>query len=488
MVATLPSQTPRPPANSARPDIGPQPGPQTAFLASKANICIYGGAAGGGKSWALLLEAFRHYRNPQFAGLMFRRNTQMIRKAGSLWDQSRSLYGATGARELSNTLTWKFPSGAKVQMCGLEHESSVFDYHGAQVPFMAFDELTQFTEAQFFYMLSRCRSVSGVSGYIRATCNPDPDSWVATFISWWIDQDTGYPIAERSGVLRWFVRINDKIEWGDTRKELIERFGKEFPPQSVTFIGAKLTDNPILLKTDPSYIGKLKAMSLVDQQRLLGGNWKIRFSSGMVFRREWFPIVDAAPAGIQHVRYWDRAGGVKPVKAGEIVKLDWTAGVKMGRDPAGVFYIMDVSRFQGNPGQVMNGIKNIASQDGPFCEIVVEQDPGQAGVADAGHYVRELAQYTIHAVPVAKDKVTRANPASAQAYAGNIRLVRGPWNEAFLTELINFPSGADDQVDGFSGAFNYLVAGAPPLASGECVYGGGTLRLTEAQWKPRRWR
>lgn len=91
-------------------------------------------------------------------------------------------------------------------------------WQGTQAAMFGFDELTHFSKSQFFYMLSRNRSDSGVKGYIRATCNPDADSWVADFISWWIDHETGYPIPERSGQIRWMYRNNDEIYWADTRK------------------------------------------------------------------------------------------------------------------------------------------------------------------------------------------------------------------------------------------------------------------------------
>jgi predicted phage terminase large subunit-like protein len=89
---------------------------------------------------------------------------------------------------------------------------------------------------------------------------------------------------------------------------------------------------------------------------------------------------------------------------------------------------------------------------------VLEQDPGQAGVAEVDYYIRALAGYAVRANVVTKNKETRARPVSAQAEAGNVKLVRGPWNEAFLRELENFPEGThDDQVDALSGAFNNLL-------------------------------
>ena len=82
-----------------------------------------------------------------------------------------------------------FPSGAKVMFDHLERYSDCLSYQGSQIPLIIFDELTHFDEEVFWYMLSRNRSDSGVSGYIRASTNPDPDSWVCSFISWWIGAD-----------------------------------------------------------------------------------------------------------------------------------------------------------------------------------------------------------------------------------------------------------------------------------------------------------
>jgi hypothetical protein len=88
-------------------------------------------------------------------------------------------------------------------------------------------------ESQFFYMLSRNRSMCGVRPYVRSTTNSDADSWVATFIAWWIDQDTGYPLPERAGVLRWFVRVNDTMVWADSAEDLAAQHS-ELLPKSVS--------------------------------------------------------------------------------------------------------------------------------------------------------------------------------------------------------------------------------------------------------------
>lgn len=253
--------------------IAPHPGPQTKFLASNADIAIYGGAAGGGKTFALVLEPLRHVHIPGFQAVIFRRTAEQVRTAGGLWDESSGLYPLTGGRGREHTLDWRWKSGAVVRFEQLQHEQTKFQYQGAQIALEGWDELTHFTETQFFYLLSRNRSVCGVKPYVRATCNPDARSWVAKFISWWIDQDTGYAIPERSGVKRWFIRDSDRLEWSDSRAELLERHPKQ-QPKSATFIPAKLEDNPTLLRTDPNYRTNLMLLPRVERERLLGGNWK----------------------------------------------------------------------------------------------------------------------------------------------------------------------------------------------------------------------
>src|SRR5690606_2742766 len=164
--------------------IAPQPGPQTAFLSTSADIAIYGGAAGGGKSWALLLEPLRHIHNPKFGGVIFRRESKQVTNEGGLWDESEKIYPLVGAKPRVGDLQWVFPSGCCLTFAHLQHETDKLSWQGSQIAFIGFDELTHFTRTQFFYMLSRNRSLCGVAPYIRATTNPDADSWVAEFIAW----------------------------------------------------------------------------------------------------------------------------------------------------------------------------------------------------------------------------------------------------------------------------------------------------------------
>ena len=203
----------------------PQKGKQEKFLSSAADICIYGGAAGGGKSYAILLEPLRHINNSKFSAVIFRKTNPQILNPGGLWSESFEIYGKLNAvPKMSPKPTWRFSSGATITFSHLEMEQTKYDWQGAQVPLIMFDELTHFSESVFFYMLSRNRSMCGIKPYVRATCNPDADSWVSKFIEWWIDQETGYPIEERCGKVRWFIRRDETVHWADKRTELWEQF------------------------------------------------------------------------------------------------------------------------------------------------------------------------------------------------------------------------------------------------------------------------
>lgn len=437
--------------------VGPQEGPQRMFLESSADIVLFGGGAGGGKSYGLLLEPINHLENSRFGSVIFRRNTVQVRNEGGLWDESFQLYAKFGARAREAILEWEFPSGMRVKFAHLENEHTVYDWQGSQIAYIGFDELTHFSEKQFFYMLSRNRSMSGVPGFVRATCNPDADSWIRTFIDWWIDVD-GYPIKERCGVVRWFIRQDDKIVWADSRQELLKIYGADQLPKSFTFIQSLIHDNKILLAKDPAYLANLHALSRVERMRLLGGNWNVRATAGTIFQREWFPVLDEVPGEwTDFVRYWDRAA-TKPNETNK--DPDWTRGLKLAKYRNGTFCVVDLKSARGTPLEIENLIKNTASHDGRGCRIVGEQDPGSAGVADAQNFVRMLAGYNVRTNKVSTDKVTRARPVSAQAEHGNIKIIRAPWNDEFFRELENFPDGKhDDIIDVLSGAFNDMAGG-----------------------------
>ena len=465
--------------------VGPQPGPQEQFLASQADIVIYGGGAGGGKSWALLFEPLRHilpcYKNPKgvrgFTGVIFRRTMPQIRNEGGLWDESMQLYPQFGGDPKETILEWRFDHGQTMRFAGLQHEADVKNWQGAQIPYVGFDELTHFTEEQFFYLLSRNRTTIGIKPYVRATCNPDADSWVADFIAWWIDQEEllpdgsvnpqyGLAIPERAGVIRYFIRRQGTIIWGDTPDELVKYLPKEILDKginyrklikSVTFIPASVYDNKILLETNPEYLGNLLSLSYVERMRLLGMNWKIRATAGNVFNSAWWAgkIKDAAPTELKCVRYWDKAGTDEDEESARTAAH--TAGVLLGRDRYNNYWILDVQEFQLTSLKRNQQIAQTAVDDGDDVRIWLEQEPGSGGKESAEISIRGLAGYHVKAERVTGDKVARAMPASAQVEAGNVYMVRAPWNKKFIDQGHMFPDGRlKDMIDAFCGAFNKL--------------------------------
>jgi predicted phage terminase large subunit-like protein len=439
----------------------PQPGPQRRFLSSNADIALFGGAAGSGKSWALMLEAMRYpgdKRYPGFDSVMFRRNTTDIRRPGGLWSESMKLFPYAGAYPISHTLSWKWPHGGAVKLSHLEYEHTVLDWHGSQVPCICFDELTTFTRYQFFYLLSRNRGMTGVRPYIRASCNADAGSWVAEFIQWWWDPVTGYPIPERSGTKRYFVRgPDDQLIWFDTKRQAMAATGRSAETiKSATFIAAKLSDNPALMRNDPQYLGNLMMLPAVERERLLNGNWKIRPSAGLYFNRAWVQVVDIAPKVLDVVRGWDLAATPETAENDP----DYTTSVKMGRLGDGRYLVMDATSFRGTPADVERRVMNMASHDGYQCKVGIPQDPGQAGKAQVSAMVRMLAGYSVEFSPETGDKITRFSPFSAQCEAGNVLVLRGDWNERWFQMLEGFPElPHDDDCDATARAFNLVADG-----------------------------
>ncbi len=260
---------------------------QLEFCRTRADIAIYGGAAGGGKSHALLYQPIgrRHHERTGFYGVIFRRTYPEITNPGGLWDAAGGIYPYAGGRGVAGAREYRFDGGARIAFRHLENEDTKHSYQGSEICYLAFDELTHFTEGQFWYLLSRNRSTCGVRPYVRATCNPDP-GWVKDLLSPWVDDSFDGERAS-SGELRWFIRVDGKLRWVD----------RDHPDaKSLTFIRASIFDNEILLKADPGYLSTLKALPSVERARLLDGDWNVR-REGLVYGGFDACIVDG-PTGV----------------------------------------------------------------------------------------------------------------------------------------------------------------------------------------------
>jgi len=427
----------------------PNPGPQTRFCETNVDECLYGGAAGGGKSAALVAMPLRWCDNPAFRALILRRETtqlvDLLDKADRLYDKA-----FPGARFNGTEHKWFFPSGASIWFTHCEHEKDHKRFHGLEFSWLGFDELTHFTLTQYREIRNRVRATApGLPRHVRATTNPGGDGHDWVFERWgaWLNPECNWRGLKEQAKAGEVLRVTPD-------NSLI---GEPELMTSRTFIPAKLEDNPVLLREDPTYRLKLTDNDPVRRAQLLDGNWLAKPARGLYFRRAWTPIVEAAPIKSTRVRYWDRAATVDG---------DWTAGVLMARGPDGVFYVENVVRLRGTPRDVIATIKTTAQLDGTGVLQVLEQDPGQAGVVELDMYTRELIGHRFKFVRPTGDKVTRFGPFSSQCEAGNVRLVAGPWNRLYCEELESFPEGDhDDQCDASSGAFGSIGLAMPALAA-----------------------
>lgn len=440
--------------------------PSHCYLAGRAMVPTH-------NTWALLREPLRHRDVAGFGAVIFRRTYPQIVLQGGMWDESELMYPPAGGDPLKGRMLWRWPSGAKVSFAHMNLEADKLNYQGAQIAMIGWDQLEHFSESMFFYMLSRNRSTCGVKPYIRATCNPDADSWLATFLAWWIDQDTGFPIPERAGVERWFVRIGEQIMWADDPGELRT---VQAEPKSVTFIPAKVTDNAILMSKDPAYVANLMALSPVDRGRLLEGNWRIKAEAGKVFHRGWFEIVQAAPVSGEDARFFDFAATEKKQRGHD---PDFTAGVKM-RAAGGQFFVVDCIAEQVGPAQGDLLFVNTCLADalearaaGRSYRVRWEQEPGSAGVKETHRLVVMLreafAPYNLPCdaagVPSQGDKLTRAKSLASTAQVGDVKVLLAPWTEGWLRHMHGQPDlPHDDIMDASTGVFNELAGLLKPRA------------------------
>lgn len=175
---------------------------------------------------------------------------------------------------------------------------------------------------------------------------------------------------------------------------------------------------------------------------------------GVLFKPDLIHVADALPVGLRLARGWDLAA----TESAANKDPDWTVGGLIGRDDLGRFWICDVKRFRGSPLQVEQALVNTAAMDGQDVPISGPQDPGQAGKSQAFAFIQKLAGYDVEFTPETGSKLTRAMPLAAQVEAGNVYMLRAPWNKTLIDEMRAFPNGThDDQVDALSRAFHRVL-------------------------------
>jgi predicted phage terminase large subunit-like protein len=416
--------------------------PQLVFLSLSEREALYGGAAGGGKSDALLMDALAWVGHADYAGLLVRRTYRDLALSGAIMDRARAWLGPYPEVHWDNTdHRFTFPSGARLQFGYLATAADRFRYQSAEYQYIGMDEATQFEEEDYAYLLSRNRrtATSTVPG-LKARLGSNPGGighdWVRRRFMPWVDAATGrtlYPHRE------------------DGQRRI--------------FIPARLWDNPHVNADE--YAANLRELDPVTQAQLLNGDWGVR-PAGEMFDRRWFQLDGETFSPVQWVRAWDLAGTKKRPGGHD---PDWSVGTLMGLTADKDIVVRDVIRERDKPGAIIDLVTQAARTDnaltGRRVMVRVEQEPGSAGKYVAEDFARRLMGEDFEAIPASGTKSLRAVPFSKAAKSGLVHLYDGPWVSDWLSEYEAFPQDSlhDDQVDSGSLAFQTLTQTPAPAGA-----------------------
>ena len=419
---------------------------QAAFLNLNCREALYGGAAGGGKSDALLMAALQYVDIPGYAAILFRKTFAELTLPEALMDRAAEwLYPFRKSKEVhwsEQKKLYTFQSGAKLTFGYLEHSGDRRRYQSAAFHFVGFDELSHFEKLDYTYLFSRVRMLTkmkdiGIPLRMRASSNPGGPG------HFWV-----------------------KRRFIDKDKE----------PARI-FIPATVYDNPHL--DTEGYIENLGELDTVEREQLLNGDWDIT-AGGQIFKRRWFEILEHLPEVIKgyvpRVRYWDLAASDKDISKTYGYKPAYTVGLRMAKykdvHKENFYVIEDIVRFQKTPDDVEIEIKATAKLDGRNVDIWMEEEPGSAGKKVILDYRKSLQGFSFRGMRETGSKIVRASRVSSTAGHGRIKLLKGIWNDPFLDEVDIFPNQKiKDQVDCLSGAYdklsNYASYSIIPIAVGQ---------------------
>lgn len=409
--------------------------------------------AGCGKSHQALLKVLKYKDDPNFRGVFIRETSTQLSQAGGLYQEAEKMWKQFGAKFKTHPqMTATFESGAQVQfkVCGADRDIS--NYDGGQFSLVVFDEAQNHTDVQIRYLESRIRSQAKGPHQLIATCNPRRDSHLMPFVSWYLDQETGIPIPERSGVERYYASYCGTMVFADTKAELVEKY-PGVTPQSYTFISATIRDNPRMKVLNPGYVARLENLKRVERERLLMGSWFAKESSSGYFKREWCEIIKECPANVvARFRGMDLASSLASESN---PNPDWTATVRVSRDKMGFYIIEHVDRYRKLTNGVLDEIVRQFYADkaelGTVVPVYIPRDPGASGAQANMFFIKTLVEQGVDArtEPVSghSGKLARMQPFLALAEAGWIKVVEGEWNEMFFNELEDYIDGNRNQKD-----------------------------------------
>jgi predicted phage terminase large subunit-like protein len=411
---------------------------QEAFLRLSCREALFGGAAGGGKSVALLMDAGQYVDVPGYNALLVRPTLGELEQPGGLLDLAHEWYGPSKATWSGELRAWRFPGpgrsgagGSSIRFGYFDGQRDVNRYSGSSYSYLGFDELSQVDELSYHRMQRVLRQPGHDPGLLRS-----PD---------------GLSIAEVP------VRCRATSNPGGPNHHWIKTYfvDPQTRPEGVLYLPARWSDNPYL--DFQAYARGLAHVPLAERKRLINGDWEI-MDEGNIFQRIWFEIIEHSqvPAKTRAVRYWDLAGS-EPTPSNP--EPDYTVGLRLEYDDTTcIYYITGLVRQRRHAGQVEELMRATADDDGPGVHIYVEQEPGSHGGFVEHHLKYEVLDgFRVSMHRPSGSKETRAYQVAAAAEQGRVKLVAAPNSRDFLDEVCQFPYGRhDDCVDALTGAHHAI--------------------------------
>lgn len=401
---------------------------------------LFGGAAGGGKSDALLDAALQLKDVPGHASLILRRTTTELNIQEAILQRAKEwlapfmmtgevTYSAENRRFHFHN-KWLAPP-ATVTFGFLRDDRDLGRYQSAAFQDIIFDELTEFEDTQYTEMAARCRKTDA------------QDYWARKVLG------TNCPLRILSGT----------NPGGVGHEFVLERFFTNREQNGTIFVPSKVEDNPSIHLE--SYLQMLAKLGPVRAAQLRHGDWNVR-AKGTMFEPSWIEIVDEVPSDLRTKRYYDMAA-TSDRERGRKKDPDWTVGTRGGWY-RGQLFVVHQGAIRSEPPGVEDFVRATALADGRSVPIHIEQEPGSGSKNLISTYQRHvLPGFAIFAHLKQQNKIAMAVPLSALAKAGNVKFLRGPWNRPLLDELSVFPTRVkgihDDRVDSLSGLL-YVCTGA----------------------------
>lgn len=426
---------------------------QQKALESTADLVVFGGGNGGGKTFTLqMLPLLPEYRSTDGCqSVIFAETDRKLEMAGGLVDKSKSYYAQAhpaglGGFRATPKKRWTFPTvknGASTVDLSYVGEPGQWD--GLEAAVICIDQIEQVTEKQAWSVFGRNRSPTGVRCRKFATANPPEtdlaggpgrDHWLTKLLyrGGWIGDD-GFPVKEADGKVRFFTRdaATGEFIFADTAAELTpylpvdEQTGDAIEPKTMTFISALVGDHP-LESFRKAYTQELASLPIAEQERRLRGNWFVSEDAGKYFQTAMFPIVEFVrdvrwrPRRI--VRSWDNAWSTSE-------KADRTPGVLLSLWDDKNFTVLDMVEIRGTYAHVERCVELTAQADRawtranglPDVEIRLPRDAGAAGGLQSGIAKRLGAKgYTVKLTADKGDKFTRSKGYQACCERRQVRL------------------------------------------------------------------